>query len=132
MDTPKFLIVDDSLTMRRIIMNALRAINYTNFVEAENGQDALTLLLDEGADFLISDWNMPVMTGIELAQWVRNNGFFRRMPILTITTKSNSEDILEALGTEVDDYIVKPFTPQSLKEKIDRVMLARDLKVEVS
>ena len=132
MDTPKFLIVDDSLTMRRIIMNALRAINYTNFVEAENGQDALTLLLDEGADFLISDWNMPVMTGIELAQWVRNNGFFRRMPILMITTKSNSEDILEALGTEVDDYIVKPFTPQSLKEKIDRVLLARDLKVEVS
>ena len=130
MESPKFLIVDDSLTMRRIIMNALKAIGYTNFAEAENGQDALSVLLDEGCDFLICDWNMPVMTGIELADWVRNNGFFRRLPILMITTKSSTEDILEALGSKVNDYIVKPFTPQNLKEKIDKIMQGQEVNIE--
>ena len=129
MEATKFLVVDDSLTMRRIIINALKSIGFAKIAEAENGQDALRILLDEGCDFLIADWNMPVMTGIELARWVRNNGFFRRMPILMITTKSSTEDILEALGSDVDDYIVKPFTPQSLKEKIEKIMYGREVKV---
>ena len=129
MKTVKILVVDDSLTMRRIIMNALKAIGYEHFLEAANGQEALRLILDEGCDFIIVDWNMPVMTGVELANWVRNNGFFRQLPILMITTKSGTEDIHEALGADIDDYIVKPFTPASLKEKMESILQAKRTKL---
>ena len=128
MSTPKFLVVDDSLTMRRIIMSSLRSIGYTSVIEAENGQRAVTTMLDQGCDFLILDWNMPIMTGIELARWVRANEFFRSTPILMITTKSNTDDIMVALGAEVDDYIIKPFTPAGLREKIARIMATRETR----
>ena len=122
MASRRFLIVDDSITMRRIISSALRSIGHDQLIEAENGQDALRKLLDEGADFVIADWNMPEMTGLELARWIRGNGFFARLPILMITTRGSKEDVVEALGAEVNDYIVKPFTPQGLREKIDKIL----------
>ena len=122
MATPKFLVVDDSLTMRRIIINTLKAIGYENFIEAQNGREAMGKLLDESADFVICDWNMPEMTGVELVKWIRGNGFFSRMPVLMVTARGNKDDVVEALSAEVDDYIVKPFTPENMKEKIDKLM----------
>ncbi|MBI1807131.1 MAG: response regulator [Ignavibacteria bacterium] len=128
MGSPKFLVVDDSVTMRRIIINALRAIGYDNLIEAEDGQDALQKLLDKGADFVIADWNMPEMTGLELASWIRGNGFFSRLPILMITTRGSKDDVLKARGAEINDYILKPFSPQSLKEKIDKILKSTEPK----
>ena len=128
MNTQKFLVVDDSLTMRRIIRNALRSIGFENVREAANGQLAQQVMLEEGADFLVLDWNMPVMSGVELAKWVRGNNFFRNIPVLMITTKSSTDDIMVALGAEVDDYIIKPFTPQGLKEKIEKINATRVAK----
>ena len=122
MASPKFLVVDDSLTMRRIIINTLKAIGYENYIEAQNGREAMRKLLDESADFVICDWNMPEMTGVELVKWIRGNGFFARMPVLMVTARGNKDDVVEALSAEVDDYIVKPFTPQNMKEKIDKLL----------
>ena len=122
MNSFKFLVVDDSLTMRRIIITSLRAIGYLQFVEAADGQEAVRAMKEGGIDFIIADWNMPVMTGIELANWVRNDNGFRHVPILMVTTKSNVEDVLEAMRAEIDDYIIKPFEPHGLKEKIDKIL----------
>lgn len=118
----RYLIVDDSLTMRRIVINALKAIGYENVVEACDGKDAIAKLTSVGADFVITDWNMPEMSGLELSKWIRANPQFKDLPILMVTTRGNKEDVLEALQARVNNYIVKPFTPQGLKEKIDQVM----------
>lgn len=120
----RFLIVDDSLTMRRIVINALKAIGYENVIEASDGKDATEKLTSVGADFVITDWNMPEMSGLELTRWIRANEQFQHLPVLMITTRGNKEDVLEALQARVNSYIVKPFTPQSLKEKIEQVMKA--------
>ncbi len=118
----RFLIVDDSLTMRRIVINTLKSIGFEQVVEAENGKDAISKLETVGADFIITDWNMPEMSGLELTKWVRSQPQWKALPILMVTTRGNKEDVLEALQAQVNNYIVKPFTPQGLKEKIDQVL----------
>ncbi|CUS97259.1 two-component system, chemotaxis family, response regulator CheY [Candidatus Kryptobacter tengchongensis] len=118
----KFLVVDDSPTMRRIVINALKNIGYTDIVEAEDGKDALAKLYAEKIDFIITDWNMPNMTGLELTKAVRSDPNFANIPILMVTTRGMKQDVLEALQARVNNYIVKPFTPQVLKEKIEQIL----------
>ena len=125
----KFLIVDDSLTMRRIVVNALKSQGYEQVIEACDGKDAIAKLLSEGAGFVITDWNMPEMNGLELAKWLRSNEQFENTPILMITTRGNKDDVIEALKARVNNYIVKPFTPQGLKEKIDQIMKSVETKM---
>ena len=115
----KFLVVDDSSTMRRIVVNSLQRIGFTDTVEAGDGQEALAKY-DESVKFVITDWNMPNMTGTELARALRERG--EQVPILMVTARSVREDIIEAMEAGVNNYIVKPFTPQILKEKIDALM----------
>ncbi len=118
----KFLVVDDSQTMRRIVTNALKGIGYDDIIEAEDGKDAFAKLYIEKVDFIITDWNMPNMNGLELTKAVRGDGQFGGLPILMVTTRGMKEDVMEALQAKVNNYVVKPFTPQVLKEKIDLVL----------
>ena len=122
MATTKFLIVDDSLTMRRIVINTLKSIGFENVIEAADGKDAMAKLLSEGAEFLITDWNMPEMSGLDLVKWARASEQFADMPILMITTRGNKDDVIEAMKMRVNNYIVKPFTAKGLKEKIDQIL----------
>ena len=128
MASMKFLIVDDSLTMRRIVVNTLKTLGYESVVEAGDGKDAMAKLLSEGADFLITDWNMPEMSGLDLTRWVRSTDQFINIPILMVTTRGNKEDVIEAMKARVNNYIVKPFTAQGLKDKIDQVLKAVEVK----
>jgi two-component system, chemotaxis family, chemotaxis protein CheY len=116
----KFLVVDDSPTMRRIVNNSLKGLGFTDVVEAEDGKDALAKI--EGIDFIITDWNMPVMTGLEFTKAVRADEKYKHLPILMVTTRGVKDDIVEALQARVNNYVVKPFTPQVLKEKIDTII----------
>lgn len=116
----KFLVVDDSPTMRRIVNNSLKNLGFTEVVEAEDGKDALAKI--EGVDFIITDWNMPVMTGLEFTKAVRADAKYKHLPILMVTTRGVKDDIVEALTARVNNYVVKPFTPQVLKEKIDTII----------
>ncbi|HUI29098.1 MAG TPA: response regulator [Candidatus Acidoferrales bacterium] len=118
----KFLVVDDSQTMRRIVNNALKSLGYDDIIEAEDGKDAITKLYVDKIDFIITDWNMPNMSGLEFTKAVRSEEQFAELPILMVTTRGMKEDVMEALKAKVNNYIVKPFTPQVLKEKIDLVM----------
>lgn len=117
----KFLVVDDSLTMRRIIINALQRIGYNDAVEASDGKDALDKF-DGSIGFVITDWNMPNMSGIEFARAIRSHSIGGTVPILMVTTRGAREDIVSAVEAGVNNYILKPFTPSVLKEKIDRLM----------
>ena len=117
----KFLVVDDSVTMRRIMINALQRIGYTEVVEASDGHEALTLF-DASVSFIITDWNMPVMSGLEFARSVRAMPCGQSVPILMVTTRGAREDIVTAVEAGVNNYILKPFTPSVLKEKIDRLL----------
>jgi two-component system, chemotaxis family, chemotaxis protein CheY len=122
MASVKFLIVDDSITIRRIIVNALKIIGYLDVVEASNGKEALAKLEVGNIDFLITDWNMPEMNGLDLTKEIRKTPAFVNLPILMITTRGTETDVIDALQAKVNSYIVKPFTPQELKEKIDEVL----------
>lgn len=119
----KFLVVDDSTTMRRIMANSLQRIGHTDVVEAADGAEALAKF-DASIGFIITDWNMPNMTGLEFAQALRATEQGRAVPILMVTTRSSRDDILGALRVGVDNYILKPFTAPVLKEKIDAMLLA--------
>ncbi len=119
----KFLVVDDSPTMRRIVINALKSFGYTNVVEAGDGIEALDMLKKEGnIEFVVTDWNMPNMTGLELTQSIRGSAEFGNLPILMVTTRGLKQDIVDALKARVNNYVVKPFTPQVLKEKIEAIL----------
>lgn len=119
----KFLVVDDSPTMRRIVINALKSFGYTDVVEAGDGIEALDVLKKEGnVEFVVTDWNMPNMTGLELTQSIRGSAEFGNLPILMVTTRGLKQDIIDALKARVNNYVVKPFTPQVLKEKIDAIL----------
>jgi two-component system chemotaxis response regulator CheY len=124
----KFLVVDDSLTMRRIVVNALKSLGYEQVTEAGDGKEAIAKLTAEGATFVITDWNMPEMNGLELARWLRSNAQYENMPILMITTRGNKDDVIEAMKARVNNYIVKPFTPQGLKEKIEQILKTVEVK----
>jgi two-component system chemotaxis response regulator CheY len=117
----KCLVVDDSATMRRIVVNALKSIGYENVVEAGDGSDALTKC-DASIELVITDWNMPVMGGLEFVKALRASPQHGKTPILMVTTRSVKEDIMQAVEAGVSSYILKPFTPQVLKEKIDQVL----------
>lgn len=114
----KFLIVDDSSTMRRIIKNSLKRIGFEDILEAANGREALEIF--EDADIILTDWNMPEIDGLEFVKEVRTKD--KSIPILMVTTNAAKDDIVEALKNGVNDYIVKPFTPETLKEKVESVL----------
>ncbi len=122
----KFLVVDDSPTMRRIVINALKTFGIDNIVEAEDGQDALSKLQTHKIDFVITDWNMPNMNGLDLTKAIRASDQWKNLPILMVTTRGLKEDIIQALQAKVNNYIVKPFTPQVLKEKIIAILKANE------
>ena len=117
----KFLVVDDSITMRRIILNALQRIGYSDAIEASDGKEALDKF-DSSIGFVITDWNMPAMSGLEFARAVRATPAGQSVPILMVTTRGAREDIVSAVEAGVNNYILKPFTPSVLKEKIDRLL----------
>ncbi|SMF39641.1 chemotaxis response regulator CheY [Desulfovibrio gilichinskyi] len=118
----KVLVVDDFATMRRIIKNILRQIGFTNIVEADDGTTAWELLnKDDSIQFIVSDWNMPQMTGIEFLRKVRASEEFADLPFLMVTAEAQQENIIEAVQAKVSNYIVKPFTPDTLGQKINKI-----------
>ncbi len=117
----KILVVDDFSTMRRIIKNLLRDLGFNNTAEADDGKTALPMLQSGGFDFLITDWNMPGMTGIDLLKAVRADPALGSLPVLMVTAESKRDQIIEAAQAGVNGYIVKPFTATTLKEKIDKI-----------
>ncbi len=117
----KILIVDDFSTMRRIIKNLLRDLGFTNTDEADDGLTALPMLQNGKFDFLVTDWNMPGMQGIDLLKAVRADDKLKTMPVLMVTAESKREQIIEAAQAGVNGYVVKPFTAGTLKEKIDKI-----------
>ena len=119
----KFLVVDDSVTMRRIVINSLQRVGFKETVEAGDGLEALEQF-DSSISFVITDWNMPNMSGVDFARALRARPDGASVPILMVTTRSVREDILAAIEAGVNNYIVKPFTPQVLKEKIDQLLPA--------
>jgi two-component system chemotaxis response regulator CheY len=117
----KILIVDDFSTMRRIIKNLLRDLGFTNTQEADDGLTALPMLKGGDFDFLVTDWNMPGMTGIELLKEVRADDKLANLPTLMVTAEAKKDQIVEAAQAGVNGYVVKPFTAQALKEKIEKI-----------
>ena len=118
----KILIVDDFSTMRRIIKNILKEIGYTNVDEADDGSTALEKLKDGGFDFIVTDWNMPIMPGIELLKAVRKDAKLKTLPVLMVTAEKSEQNVKDAVAAGVSNYIVKPFTAASLKERIDLII----------
>jgi two-component system, chemotaxis family, chemotaxis protein CheY len=121
----KFLVVDDYSTMRRIVKNLLHDLGYANVTEADDGNTALPLLQNGSFDFLITDWNMPGMAGLDLLKAVRANEKLKKMPVLMLTAEAKREQIVEAAQAGVSGYVIKPFTAQTLKEKIDKILESR-------
>lgn len=121
----RFLIVDDSSTMRRIIINTLNKLGHQDFVEAANGREGIDRLSTGGVDMIITDWNMPEMNGIDFIKAVRVSPSSKDVPVLMVTTNAAKDDIVEALRAGVNNYVVKPFTAETIKEKIDAVLATR-------
>jgi two-component system chemotaxis response regulator CheY len=117
----KILIVDDFSTMRRIIKGLLHELGFNNVEESDDGINALPMLKANNYDFLITDWNMPGMTGIDLLKAVRADGKIGKLPILMVTAEAKREQIVEAAQCGVNGYVVKPFTANTLKEKMDKI-----------
>jgi two-component system chemotaxis response regulator CheY len=115
----RVLIVDDSSTMRRIISNTLKKLGYDDVVEAGDGSEGLRCLAAGSADMVLTDWNMPEMDGREFVRAIRSQPATAKVPVLMITTHAAREDVVLALQAGVNDYLVKPFTPETLKEKIE-------------
>ena len=117
----KILVVDDFSTMRRIVKNLLTELGFTNISEADDGKTALPILEQGGIDFLVTDWNMPGMPGIDLLKAVRANTEIASLPVLMVTAEAKREQIMEAAQAGVNGYVVKPFTADTLREKVDKV-----------
>ncbi|GGY21989.1 chemotaxis response regulator CheY [Paludibacterium paludis] len=120
----RFLVVDDFSTMRRIVRNLLKELGFTNVDEAEDGQVALHKLKTQHFDFIVSDWNMPNMTGIELLKAVRADAQLKHLPFMMITAEAKRENIIEAAMAGASGYIVKPFTAATLEEKMNKIFQA--------
>jgi two-component system chemotaxis response regulator CheY len=116
------LIVDDSPTMRRIIKNTLERLGHKESVEAGNGKEALQQLKEYPINFVITDWNMPEMNGLEFVTELRATSEFESLPVLMITTRGMKDDVLQAVQAGVNNYIVKPFTPETLEQKIQKLL----------
>jgi two-component system chemotaxis response regulator CheY len=121
----KFLVVDDFSTMRRIIKNLLNDLGYQDVTEADDGATALPMLQGGNFDFLITDWNMPGMPGLDLLKAVRADAKLAKIPVLMLTAEAKREQIVEAAQAGVNGYVIKPFTAVTLKEKIDKILDAR-------
>ena len=121
----RFLVVDDFSTMRRIVKNLLNDLGYANVAEADDGKTALPMLQAGGFDFLVTDWNMPGMPGLDLLKAVRADARLAKMPVLMLTAEAKREQIIEAAQAGVNGYVIKPFTAITLKEKIDKILEAR-------
>ncbi len=117
----KVLVVDDMSTMRRIVKNIMKQLGFANVEEAENGQDALDKLRGDSFGFVISDWNMPVMTGIDLLRAIRADDKLKGIPVLMVTAEAQKENLIEAIQAGVSNYIVKPFTAEVIQEKMNKI-----------
>jgi len=117
----RVLVVDDFSTMRRIIKNILRQLGFNNVLEADDGTTAWEVLGKEQVDFIVSDWNMPQMSGIELLRKVRASEEFANLPFLMVTAEGLQENIIEAVQAKVSNYIVKPFTAETMGQKIEKI-----------
>lgn len=120
--TVRLLVVDDSSTMRRILRNNLKSLGFEDIIEAENGEGALARLQSEKVDMVITDWNMPVMSGLELVTAIRGNPTLKQTPVLMVTTVAEKDEIVKAMQAGVTNYVVKPFDAATLKNKIDRML----------
>lgn len=117
----RILVVDDFSTMRRIVKNILKQLEFTNVVDADDGTTAWEVLNKDTIDFVVSDWNMPKMTGLELLKRIRNTEEFADIPFLMVTAEGQQENIIEAVQAGVSNYIVKPFTPETFEQKIKKI-----------
>ncbi len=119
--TLKVLVVDDMSTMRRILKNVLKQIGYTDLHEAEDGAVGLKKLREGGFGLVVSDWNMPVMSGIELLRAIRADSDIKHLPVLMVTAEAQKDNIIEAVQAGVNNYVVKPFTADALLEKLQKI-----------
>lgn len=117
----RFLVVDDFATMRRIVRNLLKDLGFHNVEEAEDGQDALHKLEQASFDFVISDWNMPNIDGLQLLTEIRNHPVWRTLPVLMVTAEAKKENIIAAAQAGASGYVVKPFTAATLEEKLNKI-----------
>lgn len=120
----KILVVDDFATMRRIVKNILVQLGYKNIVEADDGTTALDVLKSEKIDLIVCDWNMPKMTGIDLLRTVRADAVTSKIPFIMVTAEAQQDNIILAVKAKVSQYIVKPFTAETMAEKINKVFNA--------
>ncbi|MDD5433995.1 MAG: chemotaxis response regulator CheY [Nitrospira sp.] len=121
----KILVVDDFSTMRRIVKNILKQIGFSDIDEAEDGNNALTKLKQDKYDMVVSDWNMPNMTGLDLLKAIRSDNVINNTPVLMVTAEAKKENVMEAIQAGVNNYIVKPFTADTLKDKIEKIFEKR-------
>lgn len=117
----KILVVDDMVTMRRIVKNILKQLGFPNVDEAENGQEALQKLRGDAYGFVVSDWNMPVMTGIDMLRAIRGDEKLKAIPVLMVTAEAQQSNLVEAVQAGVSNYIVKPFTAETMQEKLGKI-----------
>lgn len=117
----KVLVADDFATMRKIVRNILKQIGFDDIVEAEDGQAAIQVLRNENIGLVVTDWNMPNMTGLELLQKIRNDPKIAHLPVLMVTAEGLKENVIAAVKAGVNNYVVKPFTAEVLQEKIEQI-----------
>lgn len=117
----KILVVDDMVTMRKIVKNILKQLGFAHIDEAENGQEALQKLRSDTFGFVVSDWNMPVMTGIDLLRAIRADEKLKATPVLMVTAEAQQSNLIEAVQAGVSNYIVKPFTAETMQEKLGKI-----------
>lgn len=117
----RFLVVDDFSTMRRIVRNLLKELGYNNVEEAEDGNDALTKLASGDFQFVISDWNMPNLNGLEMLKRIRADAKLKNLPVLMVTAEAKKENIVAAAQAGASGYVVKPFTAATLEEKLNKI-----------
>ena len=118
----KVLIVDDFATMRRILKNILKQLGFKNLLEADDGTTAMETLEKNDIELIISDWNMPKMTGLELLKWVRANKKYAKTPFLMVTAEAQKQNVIEAVQAGVSNYVVKPFTAEAISEKLKKII----------
>ncbi len=124
----KVLVVDDFATMRKIVRNILKQIGFTNIVEADDGANALSMIKEDKIDFVVTDWNMPNMTGLELLKNIRATDKAKNLPVLMVTAEGLADNVVDAVKAGVDSYIVKPFTAETVQAKIEQIFAKRSAK----
>ncbi|HHN64583.1 MAG TPA: chemotaxis protein CheY [Nitrospirae bacterium] len=117
----RILVVDDFSTMRKIVKNVLKQLGYSNIEEAENGAEALKKLRAKKFDFVVSDWNMPNMDGLEMLKTIRSDSELKDLPVLMVTAEAEKDKVIAAIKAGVNNYIVKPFTAETLKQKMEQI-----------